>query len=445
MPKITKMNNGLMFYDDFKEKSLMWTLSPSDANCLAFGEKGLRMLHQTRYCHYTMQEPAAEEYSCVVELDHIPFNEDDIAGILILSSNKEYAECQTYMATDSSEISNSYTPEGYIKGLVTQTMGDFVLWSENENNPNEGGILMDGSDDTIGDEWVKDKEDKDFEDIIYHFIKIHKVNNRYYFYASHDSYKWINVGNVSFKYGAQLGFFNYASKNKNLCQNLENSHVYFKDYAIYQSQYLSICGINRKNEFEIIDGSGRILVRSDQIDDEFILNRTNQETLINMTMLPTPILDAHVRVFLKDDYDTTLFEAEFGPKTYGGDKFVIDRDIRLYINSVEINDKTEYDLGVFAHNKHYIRVDIKNCDVYAMSNLIISVERYSEYYVGEKPIYIALHHDGTRAEDLKYEKKIIVGDLQPSESKSFFMRLQDVPEQGFYDVANAYKFKIKIE
>lgn len=445
MPKITRMNNGLMFYDDFQEKSLMWTLSPSDADCLAFGEKGLRMLHQSRYCYYTMQEPAAEEYSCIVELDHIPFNEDDIAGILILSSNKEYAECQTYLAADSSEIGNSYTPEKYIKGMVTSAMGDVVLWSENENEPNIGGTLIEGGDDVTGDEWVEDPVEDKYEDVIFRYIKVHKINNKYYFYASADSYKWITVGNVSFKYGAQLGFFNYGTKLKDLCQNLENSHCYFKDYAIYQSQYIFLCGIDMAYEFEIIDGSGKILLRSDRMDDNFILNRTKNETVINTTLLPMPILNAKVRVFPKDYYEATLFTAPLGDKVYGGDKFTIDRDIRFYIDTVELDDTQMHDLGVFAHSKHYIRVDIKNCDEYPMSDLIVKVGQYSEYYVGDQSLYIALAQEGKKAEDLEYTKNLIISELQPHESRSFFMRLMDIPEQGFYDVANSYRFKITVE
>lgn len=446
MPKITKMNNGLMFYDDFKEKSLMWTLSPSDADCLAFGEKGLRMLHQSRYCYYTMQEPAAEEYSCIVELDHIPFNEDDIAGILILSSNKEYAECQTYMAADSSEIGNSYTPEGYVKSLVIQAMGDVVVWSENENEPNVGGVLVDNDGETTGDEWIKDDDPvEDYSDINFHYIKVHKINNRYYFYASADSYKWITVGNVSFKYGAQLGFFNYGTKLKTLCQNLDNSHCYFKDYAIYQSQYLTITGIDPVYEFEVIDGKNKILLRSDRMDDGFIVNRNHHETIINTTLLPMPLLNVRIRVFPKDYYEATLFTAPLGEKVYGGDKFTIDRDIRLYIDGVELDDTQMYDLGMFTHGRHYIKVDVKNCDEYPMANLVLKVGQYSEYYAGDRPLYISLMQDGKRAEDLEYTKNVIIDELQPHESRSFFMRLMDVPEQGFYDVANSYRFKITIE
>ena len=52
MANLMKTQNGLLFYDDFSEKTLMWTLSPSDANCLSFGDKGLRMVHNRRYCSY---------------------------------------------------------------------------------------------------------------------------------------------------------------------------------------------------------------------------------------------------------------------------------------------------------------------------------------------------------------------------------------------------------
>ena len=134
MANLMKTQNGLLFYDDFSERTLMWTLSPSDANCLSFGDKGLRMSHNRRYCSYTITEPAVDEYSCIVKLDHIPFNFTDIAGVLVLSSNKEYAECQTYLATGPSELTNSSQFETDVKNIIDITMAsyNYVQWTEND-------------------------------------------------------------------------------------------------------------------------------------------------------------------------------------------------------------------------------------------------------------------------------------------------------------------------
>ena len=69
MANLIKSETGLLFYDDFSEKTLMWTLSPSDAICLSFGDEGLQMKHNNKYCSYTITEPSADEYSCIIKLD----------------------------------------------------------------------------------------------------------------------------------------------------------------------------------------------------------------------------------------------------------------------------------------------------------------------------------------------------------------------------------------
>jgi hypothetical protein len=89
MARFNKTTDGLLYLDNFTEQSLMWTLSPSDANCIRFGEGGLTILHNRRYTTFTIVEPEAEEFSCIVELDHIPFNNKDIGGVIIISSNKD--------------------------------------------------------------------------------------------------------------------------------------------------------------------------------------------------------------------------------------------------------------------------------------------------------------------------------------------------------------------
>ena len=61
MAKLNKTNSGLLFKDDFTEKTLMWTLSPSDANNVFFGDSGLQMKHNKRYVTYTIVEPSVDE------------------------------------------------------------------------------------------------------------------------------------------------------------------------------------------------------------------------------------------------------------------------------------------------------------------------------------------------------------------------------------------------
>ena len=122
MAKFNKTTDGLIYYDNFTEQSLMWTLSPSDANCVRFGEGGLTILHNRRYVTFTIVEPAADEFTCIVELDHIPVNFDDIGGIVIIANNKEYAECQSFLATGPSELGNSNLINADIKALIQEAL-----------------------------------------------------------------------------------------------------------------------------------------------------------------------------------------------------------------------------------------------------------------------------------------------------------------------------------
>jgi hypothetical protein len=125
MSKINKTNSGLLFFDDFSEKTLMWTQSPSDIDCVSFGDKGLQIQHNNSYITYTIIEPELDEYSCVVHLDHVPFNEGDIAGVIVMSTAKDYAECQSYMAHEPSEIFNRDIPTtDEINLMITNILND---------------------------------------------------------------------------------------------------------------------------------------------------------------------------------------------------------------------------------------------------------------------------------------------------------------------------------
>lgn len=438
MANLMKTNNGLLFYDDFSEKTLMWTLSPSDANCLSFGDKGLQMKHNRRYCSYTITEPAVDEYSCVIKLDHIPFNFSDIAGVLVLSSNKEYAECQTYLATGPSELTNSDQFEDDVRNIIDIIMAqkNYVQWSENDEEVPE--VIIPGEDDVDSE----NPQVGTFVDTIYKYIKINKSKYKYIFYASADSYNWIEVGNVKFADSGVIGFFIYGTNSKEL---LANTHCYFNDFAMFSSKYITISGISRNYDIEIIDDSNKVLLRSDMIEYQYMISRSNQECLINTTMLPMPLINSKLRAYPKGNYDTTAFEFDLGEKVYGGDVFTLEKDIRLYINNQEIDQSKLYDMGTFYHGSYYVRVDVHNHEDYILNDVKVKVVKYSEYYGGEEPVGVALYSEDQLESELEYKKQVIIDEIRPSEGKSIFLKLIDRPVQDFYNTANSYRFKIIVE
>lgn len=438
MANLMKTNNGLLFYDDFSEKTLMWTLSPSDANCLSFGDKGLQMKHNRRYCSYTITEPAVDEYSCVIKLDHIPFNFSDIAGVLVLSSNKEYAECQTYLATGPSELTNSDQFEDDVRNIIDIIMAqkNYVQWSENDEEVPE--VIIPGEDDVDSE----NPQVGTFVDTIYKYIKINKSKYKYIFYASADSYNWIEVGNVKFADSGVIGFFIYGTNSKEL---LANTHCYFNDFAMFSSKYITISGISRNYDIEIIDDSNKVLLRSDMIEYQYMISRSNKECLINTTMLPMPLINSKLRAYPKGDYDTTAFEFDLGEKVYGGDVFTLEKDIRLYINNQEIDQSKLYDMGTFYHGSYYVRVDVHNHEDYILNDVKVKVVKYSEYYGGEEPVGVALYSEDQLESELEYKKQVIIDEIRPSEGKSIFLKLIDKPVQDFYNTANSYRFKIIVE
>ena len=45
MATFVKEHSGILYDEDFNENSLLWTLSPSDEDCLRFEKDGLHILN----------------------------------------------------------------------------------------------------------------------------------------------------------------------------------------------------------------------------------------------------------------------------------------------------------------------------------------------------------------------------------------------------------------
>ena len=441
MATLNKTNSGLLFKDDFTEKTLMWTLSPSDANNVFFGDSGLQMKHNKRYVTYTIIEPSVDEYSCIVELDHIPANYNDIAGVLIMSTVKDYAECQTFLATGPSELINSEQVNLDIENMIKDAIADNVVtYSIDADNTIDSDTQAPTSSTHIHGASVS--TDAPFVDKIYRYIKFTKNKYKYMFWASEDGNEWIEVGNVKFDNSGVIGFFIYGTEDKEI---LDNSHCFFKSFVLYNSKYITFEGIDRKYEVEIFDENGNIIMRTDDTKYMYNINRSNKRILFNSTSTSLPIKNGILRIFPKNNYEQTISQFNLGEEVYGGDGFTLERDIRLFIDKTELKATELYDLGTFYRGSYFVKIDVHNNEDYILHDVTLKVLKYSEYYGGEEEIALALHLEGKSESELVYSKRVIIPEIKPSESKSVFMKLMDKPSQGLFDTGNAYRFKILIE
>lgn len=442
MAKLNKTNSGLLFKDDFTEKTLMWTLSPSDANNVFFGDSGLQMKHNKRYVTYTIVEPSVDEYSCIVKIDHIPANYDDIAGVLVMSTVKDYAECQTFLATGPSELVNSEQVNLDIENMIKDAIADNVVtYSIDADNAIDGNTQVPISSSTHIHGTSVDT-DAPFVDKIYRYIKFTKNKYKYMFWASEDGNEWIEVGNVKFDNSGVIGFFIYGTEDKEI---LDNSHCFFKSFVLYNSKYITFEGIDRKYEVEIFDENGNIIMRTDDTKYMYNINRSNKQILFNSTSTSLPIKNGVLRIFPKNNYEQTISQFNLGEEVYGGDGFTLERDIRLFIDKTELKPTELYDLGTFYRGSYFVKIDVHNNEDYILHDVTLKVLKYSEYYGGEEEIALALHLEGKSESELVYSKRVIIPEIKPSESKSVFMKLMDKPSQGLFDTGNAYRFKILIE
>lgn len=440
MAKLNKTSSGLLYYDNFSEQTLMWSLSPSDANCVSFGDNGLQIRHNENYVSYTIVEPSIEEYSCVVKLDHIPQASGDIGGVIIMSDSKGYAECQSYISNDPSGLTNQ-DPDLFTQA-VEEAVGamindSYVKWSANDDA--EETIQTTNETDDSGS---SDTGAAIFVDKMYPYIKFTKVKYKYIFSASEDGYSWIDIGNVSFESSSVIGFFLYSTKNPNI---LNNSHFFVNAFAIYNSKYMTIEGIDRKQEFEIFDENGQIMMRTDNIAYAYMINRSNKKCLINTTTLPVPMKNATLRIYPKNDYETTISSYSLGEEVYGGDGFTLEREIKIFIDNQELSPLDLYELGTFYRGSYYIKINVFNNEDYRLGDIKVKVIRYSEYYGGEEAIGVALYDENRKEDELVYEKEVIIDSLSPHEGCDVFMKLVDKPVQDFYMTANDYRFKIIVE
>lgn len=428
MSVITKQEQGLLFEDYFTEPNLAWTLSPSSSNSLRFGDDGLQVVHSDKYVSYTINEPADDEYAATMEIDHIPYDESDIAGMLVFNNAREYAECQTYMAIQPSALGE------FVYTLNVNSLPDLSHYVKFKINDEE-----DEESQGQGQEQSQEEQEEEFVDTIYHFIKMYKKNDTYTFYASPDNHEWIEVGNVRQPDNGRIGIFEHKGNSG----VINHTHCFIKHFAVYKSRYIIIRNLPPIAEFEIHCGTNTVF-RSDVAGAGNIIKRVAGRCTIDTTYFPMPMKDFHIRFYPTGDYATTISEYHT-EEVYGGDDLSIDIDLQFYYNTNRIYPETLASLGMLEVDGQYAVITVKNNDTSASNARKIKITRYSDYYQGDLPILMAVTSSSYAPGASSFKKNGILPVLYPGNEVYIYIMLQTKPLSDYFLAVEEFRFKISLE
>lgn len=426
MSKLNKTESGLLLYEDFKQSSLIWTPSPNNYQDIEFGEDGLRIRHSDLYKTITLEEPEGN-FSFMCKINHKPIDADDIGGVIIMSNDTFYAECQSYIATKPSYITNANQTEDQIIDFINQFLEKYVEYSIEDDD----GIYPSTSTSNSGNTNSSDKNSSSsFVDVMYPYIKFTKLNSRYTFWASTDCVNWIEVGNTELADSNRVGFFLYSFE-----KDITNSNFYVEYAVLYNNNYVIIDNIKENQDIELRTQDGTLIYDMNSNP----VKRKNNQIFIDTTLLKIPF--ENIRLVILQN-KKIIYEYEI-PELIGGDKYSYWYDIKVCIDNQELNQEELFDLGTFYHHEQTIRVDIYNQEEYELENLKVSVTSYSPYYDGNETIGVSLYDENE--ENYSFSDVVTIPNIQPTEGKSILIKLTDKIMQNFYKKAGAYRFKINIE
>ncbi len=425
MPKINKTKSGLLLYEDFKQSSLIWTPSPNNYEDIEFGEDGLRIRHSDLYKTITLEEPKGD-FSFMCKINHKPIDADDIGGVIIMSNDTFYAECQSFVATKPSYITNSNQTEQYITDFINEILDKYVEYSIEDDT----GIYPSSSISLDSSSANSSEGSTNYVDVMYPYIKFTKVNTLYTFWASTDCVNWIEVGNTELPDSNRIGFFLYSFE-----KDITNSNFYIEYAILYNNNYVIIDNIKENQSIELRTEDGALIYDT---TSKAVIWKNNQ-VFIDTTLLKIPF--KNIRLVVLQDKQI-IYEYEI-PELIGGDKYSYWYDIKVCIDNQELNQEELFDLGTFYHHDQTIRIDIYNQEEYKLQNLKVSITSYSPYYDGNETIGISLYDENE--ENYSFSDYVIIPNIEPTEGKSVLIKLTDKMMQNFYRKAGAYRFKINIE
>lgn len=449
MATLIKEEEGILYNEYFHENPLIWSLTPSETDCLRYGEDGLRILHTNQYVTYMLQEPESrgydkgkECYCLIMHLDHTPITEEDIAGLIVMSDTNNYAEFQTYLATSPSTIGNNgeNVNAGYDLGAHYVS----YRFDDEEDESHEGGS-------SSSDEETIVNPSTGFVDTIYKILKVIKYDNAigytYQFFASSDGFNWIEVGNFDTTRRNSIGFFLYGTKD---ARTLQRGKFIIHEFALYKNRYITINGINILQEFEIFDRRlNKTILRSDDtLHGQLMVSHHGNRVQIDTTHMVLPLTDAWIRIYTKGHYNDTVAQFDMDNLTFGGDIFTISYDIQLRIDNEIVPNGEPYDLGTLFTDTFRKNIVIYNNENIDLANITVSITAFSEYYNGEEVVQLAFYKENMEYQSVPpytYKQSLMIPKLEAHTGVELVMKLSDVPKQEFYSVANKYRFKLIIE
>lgn len=434
MARLNKIASGLLMRENFNTNSMVWTPSPNNYTDLSFDSDGMRIKPSDTYKTITIQEPQ-DNYCFACKLNHIPTNMEDIGGVVVMSNDTSYVECQSYIATKHSYVTNLYQAqqivdyidlmlEGYVTYTITDDTGTYPNPASYDvsKTPFVGAIRGSMTNYT-------------FEDIMYPYIKFVKKNTVYSFFASTDGIKWIEVGNTALEDSHRVGFFLHSQEDLTEADR-ENSHFYVEDVMFYSSNYAIINNIKKTWNLELWDTSGNLVASSRQLD---CVKKIKNSFYIDTTLLPVPYED--IRVVLLDETETII--VNYITDLIGGDQYEYSFNIGVFIDNVEVNQEEIFELEAFDSHKQVVKIDIHNYELYEIKDLKVSIAPYSVYYDGNETIDISLYD--VNEENYNFHKAVVIDSILPSEGKSVLLKLSDRVVQNFYMKEGVFRFKLNIE
>ena len=429
MPKLNKTESGLLLYEDFKQSSLIWTPSPNNYQDIEFGENGLRIRHSDLYKTITLEEPEGN-FSFMCKLKHIPIDAEDIGGVIIMSNDTFYAECQSYVATKPSYLTNSNQTEAIIIDFINQILDKYVEYSiEDDTGTYPPDASLSGG--TTSSGTSGSTTTTSFVDVMYPYIKFNKLNSKYTFFASTDCINWVEVGNIELPNCNRSGFFLYSTEK----EDTSDSCFYVEYAVLYNNNYVIIDNIKENQTLELRTEDGALICDTNSNN----VARKNNQIFIDTTLMRMPFNNVRLVVLQNG---IIIYEYEI-PELIGGDKYSYWYDIKVCIDNQELNQEDLFDLGTFYHHDQTISIDIYNQEEYELTDLKVSITSYSPYYDGNETVGISLYDEN----EVKYSfsDSVIIPSIQPTEGKSVLIKLTDKMVQNFYKKAGAYRFKINIE
>jgi hypothetical protein len=497
MSNITKIKSGLLYLDDFKERSLLWTLSPGDRlEQLEFNDNGLTMHRSNDYLSYTMKEPE-RDYTCILELDHIPNKKNEIAGIILLSTPEDYAECQSLRYERKSELINGRVSNAMVQLAVYEIMESrYIPYSVNDEEDNIDDLVFSLAHSEVNvdsteykmlksivgnyiknkhfalfgeeyeDTWMADFDDTYIDTEFYKYIKFNKIGHTYTFYASIDRKRWINVGTTSFTYLNEIGLFLYGRDKdeesdilKEVDPELEihddgeihdpdwecdKVQALFKRWIITDSNYIRFENIPSHYHVELTDDNDdHVYFDSGMEKYRYAVDRTENVLQVNTNTIGLPIRHGKIRIYKDNDYEHSVASEDF-IDMLPGDSFALDYDIRLFVGDVEVTNDEVFDLGEFHKILDFVEFRIHNFSDIDAENLTVSVAQYSEYYGGWREVMIAMYDESIPMDALEYHKSLFISELPATSGRRMYMRLKENTHQTAFKTSESYRFKITI-